>query len=229
MIHLGLLQLGDSAIPIGGFSHSWGLEAAIDRGAVADAKTLESWCRAWLTHSVAPLEGVIVGVLTRVDRDNRPSLAAKINELLWATLTPGSIRHASRDMGEQLLGLAESWPWAREAALELRSISSVANFFGEWHHAPVWAVLAVLVVSNPEEAILVYLHQAVGGVISAAVRALPLGHSHGQQVLATLRPSIERLAQEMAHRGLDQIGSYSPHHEVLCYAQTHLYSRLFRS
>ena len=30
-MNLRLLQLGDSALPIGGYSHSWGLEAAIER------------------------------------------------------------------------------------------------------------------------------------------------------------------------------------------------------
>jgi urease accessory protein UreF len=31
-----LLQLGDSALPIGGYRHSWGREAAVERGVVHD-------------------------------------------------------------------------------------------------------------------------------------------------------------------------------------------------
>ena len=40
-MNLGLLRLADSALPIGGYTHSWGLEAAIARGPVHDPETLE--------------------------------------------------------------------------------------------------------------------------------------------------------------------------------------------
>src|SRR5208283_1498951 len=107
MINLPLLQLGDSALPIGGYSHSWGLEAAIDRGLVRDAQALERWTRLWLNHAVGPLEGLVVAAVCRaVDS------ALRANDLLWASLTPPTLRHASRDLGEQLLSLAEVWPWA---------------------------------------------------------------------------------------------------------------------
>src|SRR5581483_3548962 len=59
-MNLRLLQLGDSALPIGGYSHSWGLEAAIERGQVRDAASLERWVRFWLRFAVGPLEGVVL-------------------------------------------------------------------------------------------------------------------------------------------------------------------------
>src|SRR3982074_2827572 len=55
-MNLALLQLCDSALPIGGYSHSWGLEAAIARGRVRDPSGLESWTRSWLRHVVGPCE-----------------------------------------------------------------------------------------------------------------------------------------------------------------------------
>src|SRR4051812_4217026 len=50
-MNLRLLQLGDSALPIGGYSHSWGLEAAVQRGGVRDAATLERWLASWLEYN----------------------------------------------------------------------------------------------------------------------------------------------------------------------------------
>ncbi len=52
-MNLRLLQLGDSALPIGGYSHSWGLEAAVEAGAVHDALTLERWTHQWLADGAA--------------------------------------------------------------------------------------------------------------------------------------------------------------------------------
>src|SRR5207249_2223877 len=110
-MNLPLLQLGDSALPIGGYSHSWGLEAAIERGAVRDPVSLERWTRHWLGDALAPLEGVIVAAVCRGAAAQEWTLLGQANELLEVGLVPPTLRQASRDMGEQLLGLAETWPW----------------------------------------------------------------------------------------------------------------------
>src|SRR4051812_14711892 len=110
-MNLRLLQLGDSALPIGGYSQSWGLEAAVARGQVHDAATLEQWTRHWLREAAGPLEGVVVSAVCRAAAEENWNTIATANDMLWASLTPPTLRHASRDLGEQLLALAESWPW----------------------------------------------------------------------------------------------------------------------
>ncbi len=224
-MNLALLQLGDSALPIGGYSHSWGLEAAIDRGAVRDAASLERWVRLWLRHSLGPCEGVVVAAVCRaaVAGDWRSVMAA--NDLLDASLAPTTLRAASREMGEQLLALAEGWDWAKPS-LALRAGADECR---AWHHAAVFATLAAAAGAGPADALRVYLHQAALGVIGAGVRAIPVGHTHGQQVLSRLHDDIRELADDLAGRDLDTAGSFCPAYEVLCHAQTHLYTRLFRS
>src|SRR5947209_1320101 len=81
---LALLQLGDSALPIGGYSHSWGLEAAIDRGLVRDPSTLECWVRLWLRQALGPFEGVVVATVCRAAAGGDWLLVRQANELLWA-------------------------------------------------------------------------------------------------------------------------------------------------
>ncbi len=67
------------------------------------------------------------------------------------------------------------------------------------------------------------------GVVGAGVKAVPVGHSHGQQVLARMHGELYELAEEMAARPLEDAGAFCPTYEVLCYAQSCLYTRLFRS
>jgi urease accessory protein len=224
-MNLRILQLGDSALPIGGYSHSWGLEAAVAHGQVKDAGGLERWARKWLAVTLGPLEGVIVSAVLRDAGKSNWSTAATANLILWASLTPTTLRHASRDMGEQLLCLAESWPWAAAVTYDLRQCLPES----EWHHAPVFGALASACGCTPAEAVAVYLHQAALGVISAGVRGIPIGHTHGQQVLANLQDDLESLAEELAARPLETAGSNCPAYEVLCYDQSRLYTRLFRS
>ena len=64
-MNLCLLQMADSALPISGYTHSWGLEAAIARKLVHDPETLERFTRRWLQSSLGPLEGVLVAASCR--------------------------------------------------------------------------------------------------------------------------------------------------------------------
>ncbi len=223
---LRLLQLGDSALPIGGYSHSWGLEAAIACGLVNNASGLENWTRAWLMLVVGPLEGVLVASAFRAGRANDWGGVMAVNALLNVTLTPPTLRHASRDMGEQLFCLAESWPWSADVTRELRK---ARHQDGSWHHAPVFGALASVCEGSAEEAVAVFLHQATLGMISAGVRGVPIGHTHGQQILARLQDDLMALARDVAARPLETAGSCCPAYEVLCHDQSQLYTRLFRS
>ncbi len=240
---LALFQLGDSALPIGGYSHSWGLEAAVARGLVSDAPTLERWVRCWLRYAAGPTEGVVAAASCRAAAAGDWPEVRRANEILAVGLTPPTLRAASREMGEHLLSLAEAWPWAAAAPAALRGTggspvghrrAACATERGEaadqgWHHACVFGALAASAGAAPQEAVLLYLHQAAMGVVGAGVKAVPVGHSHGQQVLARMHGELYAVAEEMAARPLEEAGSLSPAYEVLCYAQSRLYTRLFRS
>ena len=224
-MNLRLLQLGDSALPIGGYSHSWGLEAAIARGLVRDAAGLEAWTRGFLMHLLGPLEGVVVAAVVRV-----PECAFEANRLLWASLSPPTLRNASRDMGEQLLSLAGTWEWAAACGLALAACHASAKpQAAQWHHAVVFGALASAAGATSRDAVALFLHQAALGVISAGVRGVPIGHTHGQQILARLHDDIADLAENLYDKPLETAGSNCPAYEILCHEQSRLYTRIFRS
>jgi urease accessory protein len=89
--------------------------------------------------------------------------------------------------------------------------------------------LAALAGSTPDAALTAFLHQAALGMIGAGVRAVPVGHTHGQQVLAYLHTEIRELAASLAAREPETAGAACPFYEVLCDEQTRLYARMFRS
>jgi urease accessory protein len=223
-MNVRLLQLSDSALPVSGYTHSWGLEAAIARSLVNDPETLEGWTRRWLRTSLGPMEGVLVASACRAARAGSAAELRGLNELAEASIVPPSTRRASREMGEQLLALGETWAW---------SAAGLADFVpGEpagWHHPVAFGLLGTLAGARPEEVLTAYLHQAALGMIAAGVRAIPVGHTHGQQVLAYLHDDISELVAALAHRDPKTAGAGCPFYEVLCDEQTRLYARMFRS
>ncbi len=250
MVNLRLLQLGDSALPVGGYTHSWGLETAIVRGLVNDAGSLECWTRSWLRFSLAPLEGVVVGAACRAAADRRWRDVFDANQCLNASLAPPTLRNASREMGEQLLELGKTWEWSRRQISEIaspaadngrarkgsrkpaaphESADGRAAADACWHYAVAFGVLAAIAGASSDDALGVFLHQAVLSMIAAGVRGIPVGHTHAQQILAYLNDDLEEMTRSSADRELQSAGSGCPYYEVLCYEQPRLYTRLFRS
>jgi urease accessory protein len=226
-MNLALLQMADSALPISGYTHSWGLEAAIARGAVRDAETLERWTAHWLRTSLGPLEGVLVASSCRATRGGDIAELASLNALADASILPPSIRGASREMGGQMMTLGATWEWCSSRLVPI--LESLPDPPESWHHPVAFGLLGALAGGAPQEVLTAYLHQAALGVIGAGVRAIPVGHTHGQQILAYLHGELQSLVADLVDRDSETAGAGCPSYEILCDEQTRLYARMFRS
>jgi urease accessory protein len=226
-MNLCLLQIADSALPVSGYTHSWGLEAAIARGLVHGAESLERWVRHWMKTSLGPLEGVLVASGCRVAWTRDPTEMLALNRLAEVSIMPPSTRRASREMGDQLMTLGSTWGWCAAGLEPFRQAQADAG--DGWHHPVAFGLLGALGGGEPTDVLTAYLHQAALGMIGAGVRAIPVGHTHGQQVLAYLQDDIRNLAAELVDRDPETAGAGCPFYEILCDEQTRLYARMFRS
>ena len=78
-------------------------------------------------------------------------------------------------------------------------------------------------------AVSAYLHAFAANLVSAAVRAVPLGQSDGQRVIAGLEPVIAEVAAEALAASLDDLGSASFLADISSQLHETQYTRLFRS
>lgn len=226
-MNLRLLQISDSALPISGYTHSWGLEAAIARKLVHDPESLEGWTRRWLHTALGPLEGVLVAAACRAAHAGDSAALATLNRMVETSIVPPSTRAASREMGDQLLALGTTWGWCAPGLADL--LANLAEPPQSWHHPIVFGLLGALADGDAREVLTAYLHQAALGMIGAGVRAIPVGHTHGQQVLAYIHDDILDLTSQLLDRAPETAGGGCPFYEILCDEQTRLYARMFRS
>jgi urease accessory protein len=223
-MNLCLLQISDSALPISGYTHSWGLETAISQGRVSDPQGLENWVAAWLRTSLGPLEGVLVANSCRAAQAQTPAAISELNHLAEVSILPRTISRASREMGEQLMHLGSTWAWSAAALKPF-----LQHQPSGWHHSVAFGLLGALAGASSQEVLMAFLHQSALGVIGAGVRAIPVGHTHGQQILAYLHDTISELARSLSDQPLEAVGAGCPFYEILCDEQTQLYARMFRS
>jgi len=203
-----LLQLASPTLPVGAYSYSQGLEAAIEAGHVRDAETAQGWIADVLELSVARMEAPVlramVGEMSAARRQ-------ELNDFFVATRETAELRAETLQMGGALARLL------RDLQVEV----SIEN--------PAYPTAYALAVRHwkidPSEAVVAYLWSWLENQVIAAVKAVPLGQTAGQKILLELGARLDSIddASEEAW------SNFAPGLAVLSARHETQYSRLFRS
>lgn len=223
---LALLWMASPTLPIGGFSYSEGLEAAVDAGLVHDENSAAEWLcdQLWLTQARSDLV-----VLAQALRAWRASDFERLQELdHWVRLTRESaeLRLQSEQMGRSLMEWVKSLrlpprpPEGLPQALEFPTYP-VAFAYGLWLRLPPTAPVRA--------GVLCAAFAWAENMVQAAIKALPLGQGAGQRVLARVCLSIPQAVTEALQTSDAQRQSFSPMWAILSARHETQYSRLFRS
>ena len=188
-----LLQLGDSALPIGRYVHSLGLEALLDHDPSLGVVELAEVVQSFVMEGVARLDAVAVAEAHRLA--SRRDVAGLINldrALTTRKLTPAG-RRASQTCGSQLAVLAKSLasdPTLNSYCEALRSDSTDGNL------AIVEGALSAALSVPCTWAVLMMLRGSAAGLLSASVRLGRLSATRAQRLLRECEPTIIRAAED---------------------------------
>src|SRR5690349_5481227 len=100
---LSLLQLCDPALPIGGFSHSAGLETYVQYGLVTCKQTAKEFITAQLSQNIFHTDAAFVSLAYDATRYNDFNELLKLDEECTAVKLPREMRQASQKLGLRLL------------------------------------------------------------------------------------------------------------------------------
>ena len=223
-IHLvRLLQLASPALPVGAYSYSQGLEAAVEKKLVRDRPTAAEWIGDMLEHSVARMEAPVLLRLIAAWRANDFTVATNWNALFLASRESAELRAETVQMGYSLRKLLmELEGTNEEARAHLARLEEIAFPTAFALAVAQWQILA-------EQALVAYLWAWLENQVMAAVKAVPLGQTDGQRMLLVLGGRIAELVDHVATVGDDELGSFAPGLALLSSAHETQYSRLFRS
>ena len=213
-----LLAWLSPAFPVGAFAYSHGIEYAVEIGEVSDPESLASW-----------LDGIIQYGSGRIDAD--------LFTMVWRAVDQADDAGLARaiGIGNTMRGTSE---------LSLESLAQGSAFQktvqAAWPDAapvdpgpvayPVAVAMAAARIEAPLRSSLVaYLHGLAANLVSAALRAVPLGQTDGQRVIAGLEAVILAAAEAALDRSPEDFGGAAFRVDWTSMQHESQYTRLFRS
>jgi urease accessory protein len=219
---LWLMQLASPALPVGGFSYSESLEAAVEHGLVHDEASAQAWLLDQLHLVQARSElPVVAQAMTAWQQQDVPRLT-QLNQWVLQTRETFENRLQSEQMGRSLLdwlrnhtdvdeervhicqGLTPTWPMVFALALTAREV-------------------------QPRDGLLTSAFAWAENMVQAAIKSVPLGQRSGQRILAVLSADIPAAVDHALSLNDDQRQAFSPRLAILSARHETQYSRLFRS
>ncbi|MFV5490763.1 urease accessory UreF family protein [Acinetobacter sp. ASP199] len=212
---LSLLTLSSTALPIGAYCYSQGVESAIETGLIHDEAS-----------SIAYFHEVLEMLLLRFELPILKRLMQSYNDeaefQYWA-----EIYRASRESKELL---AESQQLAFSLNAWIRDVLKkpviVKKQLG---YVPVYAKLCGELQLEVEEVLTAYAFAVLENQVLAAVKTVPLGQMSGQRILWELHAAIPAVIERAMQLQDDELSSALPKYAMLSMHHETQYSRLFRS
>jgi urease accessory protein len=218
-----LLQLASPALPVGAYSYSQGLEAAVDAGLVHDAASAQRWIGEVLAFAVARLEAPVWWRLHAAWSADEPERVTHWNDIFRSTRESAELRAETLQMGYSLQRLLlEAGEFDDASLARLRGIAEITFPAAFAFAAAKWEIPV-------RSALIAYLWAWLENQVMAALKSVPLGQTDGQRLLLALGTLLPGIADSACALGDDELCNYAPGFAILCSRHETQYSRLFRS
>lgn len=223
---LQLLQLADSALPIGALAHSFGLETLIAEENL-DVTRLEHFLENYFAEA-GFVESVFCKLAFQLGQTGWSTTEfeaewLRLNRQLSAFKPARESRAASATLGKHFLQLAsrlENRPFLH-AALQAKC---------DLHHSASFGLVCGILGLAEEAIVPAFLQQTATSLVSVCQRLLPYGQTGAMQLLWKIKPMLLEVAQRSsAVTNLDELFCFTPLVEIGAMRHSRLQPRLFIS
>ncbi|MDZ7893221.1 MAG: urease accessory UreF family protein [Rhodoferax sp.] len=217
-----LMWLASPALPIGGFSYSECLEAAVDTARAATESEASVWLVDQLHMTLARSElPAVAQAIAAWRADDQPRIA-ELNAWVLQTRESAELRAQTEQMGKSLLEWLKNHTTATPAQIALLASQEPTY--------PIAFALAASATQAPvRECLLAFAFGWAENMMQAAIKAVPLGQSAGQRILSALTAEIPSAVDYALSVSDDTRQAFSPMLAILSSQHEVQYSRLFRS
>ena len=222
-----LLQVNDALFPIGGYSHSYGLETYIQKGIVHDEDSAQEFIHKRLKYNFSYNEFMAVRFAFEYALREDLEAISRLEEIMEAGKIPRETREASRKLGSRFIKTL--------SALELPVQNSIFDKYREArkgksvHHAVAYGVFCGAAGIAENEALEHFIYAQTSAMVTNCVKTIPLSQSSGQKLLRGCYPLLQELTEKVTELGEEWLGLSGPGFNLRCMQHEGLYSRIYMS
>lgn len=220
-----LLQLASPALPVGAYTYSQGLEWAVARGMVRDEADAARWIGDLLASVVGRFEAPLAARLLAAWSAGDDAEVGRLDADFVASRETAELRAETLQMGYSLVRLLATL----DAFAALPGWRDRLAGLAEPAFPTAWTAAAAAWTVPPDAALVAYLWAWLENQVMAAVKAVPLGQSAGQRLLAALGARISPIAAAALTLPEDQWSNFAPGLALASARHETQYTRLFRS
>jgi urease accessory protein len=213
---LQLIWLASPALPVGGFSYSEGLEAAVDQGLVSNEESAARWLIDQLHLTLARSELAVAAQAIAAWRAGDGERVAQLNAWVLQTRETAEMRQQTEQMGRSMV------EWIKAVRPGTPTEAGLT-----YPVACAWVVAGTQ--ASVRDGLLALAFGWAENMMQAAVKSIPLGQSAGQRILGRLAAEIPAAVDHALALGDDARQAFSPMLAILSAQHETQYSRLFRS
>jgi urease accessory protein len=221
------MWLASPALPIGGFSYSEGIEAGVDSGFITTFSIANVWLVDQLHLSLARADLAVVAKAIPAWRRGDLARIDELNGWVQQTRETSELRLQTEQMGRSML----DW-WRKQPSFHgnfLDHFQSNQDFFKSPTYPIVFALAASATQAGVRDCLMSFAFGWAENMTQAAVRAVPLGQTDGQRILANLTEHIPAAVDAAMRLQDSERQAFSPMLAILSSQHETQYSRLFRS
>jgi len=224
---LQLMWLASPALPVGAFSYSEGLESAVEAGRVTSEAEAGDWLLGQLQLSLARADLAVAAQAFAAWRSADLARIAALNDWVRQTRESAELRQQSEQMGRSLVA------WLRNGGCGAAAADARVAALAALCPAPTWPVAFALAAAQTEatarDALLAFAFGWAENMVQAAMKAVPLGQSAAQRILARLAEAAPAAIDHALSLADGEPQVCTPMLAILSAQHEQQYSRLFRS
>ena len=217
-----LMWLASPALPIGGFSYSECLEAAVDTARVTTESEASAWLLDQLHLSLARADLAIVAQAVAAWQRQDFARIAALNAWVLQTRESSELRAQTEQMGRSLLEWLRNHTTARPEPIAILAACQPT-------YPLAFALAASACQASVRDCLLAYAFGWAENMVQAAIKSVPLGQSAGQRILSALTAAIPGAVDHALALAEGERQAFSPMLAILSAQHEVQYSRLFRS